>query len=102
MKLVLDCTQALAQEVSLLKDRCRHLEKQLEGAFVASRAPPTEEQAPTASGSTQLQDQGLNRGIFNCFNNISMSSRVAGENFHFLQEILLQLYYPYMNSSNMV
>ncbi|XP_035526239.1 coiled-coil domain-containing protein 57-like [Morone saxatilis] len=54
-----DYTQALEQEVSQLKARCRHLEEKLEGAVgLPSLAPVTEDPVPTVPHNTHLQYQG--------------------------------------------
>ncbi|XP_070708397.1 coiled-coil domain-containing protein 57 [Pempheris klunzingeri] len=62
-----DYTQALEQEVSRLKARCRHLERQLEGAVgPPSLAPatdtPIEDLAPTLPDDTRPQNQRLQKG----------------------------------------
>ncbi|XP_051272731.1 coiled-coil domain-containing protein 57 isoform X2 [Dicentrarchus labrax] len=56
-----DYTQALEQEVSQLKARCRHLEEKLEGPIgLPSLAP--EDLLPTVPHNTRLQYQGLKQG----------------------------------------
>ncbi|XP_067432233.1 coiled-coil domain-containing protein 57 isoform X2 [Thunnus thynnus] len=62
-----DYTQALEQEVSLLKARCRHLEGQLESAtrlssLAQATDKPAEGLAPIIPDSTHPQNQGLKQG----------------------------------------
>ncbi|KAM7371281.1 hypothetical protein PAMP_010766 [Pampus punctatissimus] len=62
-----DYTQALEQEVSQLKARCRYLEGQLEGApglssLAQARDKPAEDLAPVIPDKTHPQNQGLKQG----------------------------------------
>ncbi|KAM7382220.1 hypothetical protein PAMA_012875 [Pampus argenteus] len=62
-----DYTQALEQEVSQLKTRCRQLEGQLEGAtglssLAQGRDKPAEDLAPIIPDKTHSQNQGLKQG----------------------------------------
>ncbi|CAK6981200.1 coiled-coil domain-containing protein 57 isoform X4 [Scomber scombrus] len=62
-----DYTQALEQEVSLLKTRCRLLEGQLEGAtglssLAQAEDKPAEDLAPIIQDSTHPQNHGLKHG----------------------------------------
>ncbi|KAM6964625.1 coiled-coil domain-containing protein 57 [Tautogolabrus adspersus] len=58
-----DYTEALEQEVSLLKAHCRTLKEQLEGATgLLSVAPATEDLPPALPDNTYMKLQGLEQG----------------------------------------